>query len=202
MPILVGALFFALMAYAGLLAADRIARIVEPFEDGPQPGGEPPLWVLVLGCSLAGAAVTAHAASGLQIALAATVCMCLAAAWYVDARCGIVPDVFSVGPLLLVLALAAGEHQWGVFASALIPPVPFAAAAVLSRGRGMGWGDVKLAALAGAVLGVQGALLALAAACIIAAIYAYGRKQRNAPIAFAPYIAGAIAAAIPLSSIL
>ena len=201
MPVLVGALLFALMAYAGLLLADRIARMVEPFDDGPQPG-EPPLWLLVLGCSLVGAAVTAHAASGLHLAVVATVCTCLAAAWYVDARCGIVPDVFSIGPLLLVLGVAMGEHHSGVFVSALIPLAPFATAAALSRGRGMGWGDVKLAALAGAVLGAQAALLALAVACIAAVLYAYSQKQRSAPIAFAPYIAGAIAAAIPLVSVL
>ena len=200
MPVLAGALFFALMAYAGLLLAGRITRSVEPFDDGPQPG-EPPLWLLVLGSSLVGAAVTTHS-SGFHLAVVATVCTCLAAAWYVDARCGIVPDVFSIGPLFLVLGVAASEHQWGVFVSALIPLAPFAAAAALSRGRGMGWGDVKLAALAGAVLGAQAALLALAVACIAAVLYASTRKQRSAPIAFAPYIAGAIAAAIPLVSVL
>lgn len=199
---IVGALFFAMTGYTAILMAALLTRRIEPYADGPEPCAPPPAWLLVLGCSVIGAVVTANAASGIQIAAAAIACTGLAGAWYSDAKCGIVPDLFSVGPLALVLALGAAEHQWSIFISALIPFVPFAAAAALSHGRGMGWADVKLAALAGAILGVQMALLALAAACIAAVLYARARKAPATPIAFAPYIAGAIAAAIPLAGFL
>lgn len=199
---IVGALFFAMTGYTAVLIAALLTRRIEPYADGPQPCAEPPVWLLVLGCSVIGALVTANAASGMQVAIAATACTALAAAWYSDARCGIVPDLFTLGPLAIVLAAGAAEHQWSVFISALIPFVPFAAAAALSHGRGMGWADVKLAALAGALLGAQVALLALAAACIAAVIYARTRNASTKPIAFAPYIAGAIAAAIPLAGFL
>lgn len=199
---IIGALFFAMAGYAAILIAALMAARIEPCDDGPELCANPPVWLLVLGCSVIGAVVTANAASWIQVAAAAIACTGLAAAWYSDAKCGIVPDLFSIGPLVLVLALGAAEHQWSVFISALIPFVPFAAAAALSHGRGMGWADVKLAALAGAILGTQMALLALAAACIAAVVYAHARKAPAKPIAFAPYIAGAIAAAIPFAGFL
>ncbi|HET9095044.1 MAG TPA: prepilin peptidase [Candidatus Baltobacteraceae bacterium] len=199
---IVGALFFAMTGYAAILIASLVTAHIEPYADGPEPGAQPPTWLLVLGCSVVGAVVTANAASGIQVAAAAIACTGLAAAWYSDAKCGIVPDLFSVVPLVLVLALGAAEQQWSIFISALIPFVPFAAAAALSHGRGMGWADVKLAALAGAILGTQMALLALAAACIAAVLYARARNAPAKPIAFAPYIAGAIAAAIPFAGFL
>ncbi len=84
--------------------------------------------------------------------------------------------------------------------------MPFAFAAYLSRGRGMGWGDVKLAAVAGAMLGASNALLALALAAFAAAVAARLQKRtlvidgRGAaaatlarPVAFAPYLIGATA---------
>lgn len=196
---IVGALFFAMTGYTAVLLAALLTRRIEPYADGPQPGAEPPIWLLVLGCSLIGALVTAHASSGMQVAIAATACTALAGAWYSDAQCGIVPDLFTLVPLAIVLAVGAAEQQWSIFISASIPFVPFALAAVLSHGRGMGWADVKLAALAGALLGAQVALLALAAACIAAVVYARTRNASSKPIAFAPYIAAAIAAAIPLA---
>jgi prepilin signal peptidase PulO-like enzyme (type II secretory pathway) len=71
--------------------------------------------------------------------------------------------------------------------------LPFALAATLSRGRGMGWGDVKLAALGGALLGAPAATLAF----VLAALAAYAGSRfagdRARPIAFAPYLAGGIA---------
>lgn len=197
-----GALFFAMTAYAAILVAALLTARIERYADGPEPCAEPPVWLLVLGSSVIGAVVTANASSWMQPVAAAIACTGLAAAWYSDAKCGIVPDLFSIGPLVLVLALGVMEHQWSIFISALIPFVPFAVAAALSHGRGMGWADVKLAALAGAILGAQMALLALAAACIAAVLYAHARKAPAKPIAFAPYIAGAIAAAIPLAGFL
>lgn len=202
MPYLVGALFFALSGYAAVLLADVLTRGIKPFEDGPRPSSGPPVWLLALGCSLLGAFTVSHAASSAQIGLVAIVCSALAAAWYSDSRCGIVPDVFTAGPLLVILGIAALRHEWSVFGAAFIPFAPFALAALLSRGRGMGWADVKLAALAGAVLGVQMALVALAIACIAAAAYTYTVDKRSRPIAFAPYIAGAIVAAMPLVGML
>ena len=58
----------------------------------------------------------------------------------------------------------------------------------------MGWGDVKLAAVAGAMLGASNALLALALAAFAAAVGAKLRRDAAAqPLAFAPYLIGATA---------
>ena len=74
-----------------------------------------------------------------------------------------------------------------------MPPIPFAIAAFASRGRGMGWGDVKLVAFGGAVLGLETAVAAFCGACILAVLIAVWRKALKEPLPFAPYLAGSIA---------
>ena len=120
----------------------------------------------------------------------------LVAIWCSDVRCGIVPDAFTLVPLAAVVVTAAVTQQWWVIASAAIVFVPFAGAALASRGRGMGWGDVKLVALGGAVLGYEAAILGFGLACAAAVLVALARRRGSEPIAFAPYLVAAIA--IPL----
>jgi prepilin signal peptidase PulO-like enzyme (type II secretory pathway) len=63
----------------------------------------------------------------------------------------------------------------------------------------MGWGDVKLAALGGALLGMRGAVPAFIVAAI--AVYAVARVSGGVrrPIAFGPYLAASIAAALSIT---
>jgi hypothetical protein len=77
-----------------------------------------------------------------------------------DARSGMIPNRFSLAPLL----------------SGLFAFVPFAGLALFTRGHGMGWGDVKLAALGRTA----------------------GRARQ--PIAFGPYLAASIGAALAVGS--
>jgi prepilin signal peptidase PulO-like enzyme (type II secretory pathway) len=65
----------------------------------------------------------------------------------------------------------------------------------------MGWGDVKLAALGGAVLGGEIALAAFGLGALVAVLYAYLRGRQQQVIAFGPYLAGAIAIALPLATL-
>jgi prepilin signal peptidase PulO-like enzyme (type II secretory pathway) len=192
---LLGGAFFALAAYVGILLAGTV-HLPAPLEDGPEPHEPPTRWIL-LGAALAGAFITAHAGSGAQLALLALVIAALSAVWCTDARYGIVPDVFTLLPLALIIGIALFQKQPLLLASAAIPFLPFAAAAALSKGRGMGWGDVKLAALGGAVLGAQIALLAFGLCCVAAVVYARVKGRSGEPIAFAPFMAAAITAAIP-----
>ncbi len=136
----------------------------------------------------------------LQIAVDAVVVFALVACWCSDSLCGIVPDVFTLIPLAIVLLLSIVRGNWWAVASAAILLAPFAVAAMMSRGRGMGWGDVKLVALAGAALGAPLGLLAMAAACIAAVVGYKIKGIRQGPIAFAPYIAAAIGFALPLGT--
>lgn len=196
MHLITGALFFAVAAYIGVLAATAMGPHLERFEDGPTPA-EPAIPWLVAGAAVIGVLVVSHATSVPQVLFAALLCLSLAAIWCTDSRYGIVPDVFTLGPLAIILSAAAFEKHWGVWIAALIVFIPFALAALYSKGVGMGWGDVKLAALGGAVLGAESATLAFALACIAAALVAFLRRRTRAPIAFAPYLAAAIAIAMP-----
>ena len=197
MGLVVGAIFFAMAGYVGVLLADLIH--VEPFEDGP-PQGEPRIPLLIAAAAVLGVAVMAYATTPIHVVVAAIVCVALTAIWCTDVRYGIVPDVFTLGPLALVFLIGFWRHDWWLFVSAAVPFAAFAGAALLSKGRGMGWGDVKLAALGGAILGLEASLVAFSISCLAAALYAYVRGQRNVPIAFAPYLIATIAVAIPVTA--
>lgn len=194
---LLGATFFALAAYVGTLLGNAMAETLVRFDDGPTPQ-TPPAKALIVACAIIGAIAAIHTAVPAQLLLVAIVCCALVAVWCCDVRTGIVPDVFTLVPLGIILAVALWAHEWWIFVSAIVPFVPFAAAAALSRGRGMGWGDVKLAALGGGVLGAELSLVAFALACIAVVIVARMQGRKREAIAFAPYLAAAIGLALPL----
>jgi prepilin signal peptidase PulO-like enzyme (type II secretory pathway) len=193
---MLGALFFAAAGYVGAIVGLWYAERLEALPGGP-PAGKPPVGILIAACAIIGAIVTTHGSQA-QILLVAVVCVALVAIWITDTTRGVVPDAFTLGPLGLILLLAVWQHDWVVLFSAGVPFVVFATAAILSRGRGMGWGDVKLVALGGALLDVQTGVLAFSLACLAAVVLSYARGHRSGPIAFAPYLAAAIGLAIPL----
>lgn len=196
-----GALFFGLAAYGGSLAGLSYAQRVAPVEDGPAARRAPLVAIVALAAALGGIEAWQAYAHGFALPalpLEALVCAALAAVCVTDFRRGIVPDVFSLGALTVVLSVSAAQHQWWALLSAGAAAVPFALFAAFTRGRGLGWGDVKLAALGGAVLGAQLAIAAFALACFAAAAWSYARRKHREPVAFAPYLAAAIGAAIPM----
>ncbi|HVA27480.1 MAG TPA: A24 family peptidase [Candidatus Baltobacteraceae bacterium] len=187
----------ASMAFLGVLLASQICEATTAFEDGPSSGSTS--IPLLLGCvALLGAVVSMRGLSVPQLGVVAVLSLCLSAIWYSDVRRGIVPDVFTLVPLVAILGAAAYFQQWSMLLSSAVVFVPFAGAALFSKGRGMGWGDVKLVALGGALLGAESAVLAFGIACAAAVIVAFVRNRRHEPIAFAPYLVGAIALAIAL----
>jgi prepilin signal peptidase PulO-like enzyme (type II secretory pathway) len=187
-----GALLFACAAITGVLAAAAICSRVQGYADGPK-SGVPPVVALVAGAALIGGIAGAHGAPA-RVGLVAIVAGAFVAAWYCDVARGVVPDVFTLGPLAVIAIMAFAWHDPRMVVSSLIVTVPFSIAAYLSRGRGMGWGDVKLAAVAGALLGASNALLALALAAFAAAVNAkFRRDSALQPLAFAPYLIGATA---------
>ena len=194
---LCGSIFFGLAALVGVLVGNAVAETLPRLPDAPE-ASRPPVRALIVASALLGAFVASHAAAPMQVLLVALLVTALVALWCCDVRTGLVPDLFTLVPLALMLAIALWQHEWWMFVSAAVPFVPFAMAAALSRGRGMGWGDVKLVALGGAVLGAQLALVAFAAACMLAVAINYTRGRKRGAIAFAPYLAAAIACAIPI----
>ncbi len=196
-----GAGTLASAGFAGALLSRIVVADREPFDDGPVPMRSP-VAILVLACAVIGGVLAAHNVSPVQLALAAIVCLALVACWCSDATVGIVPDAFTIPPLLIILLFAIVDRQWWIIASSIITAVPFAAAAAFTKGHGLGWGDVKLAALGGAVLGAQVSVLVFAVASLAAVIVSRFRGvDKNEPIAFAPYLAAAIGVAIPIGSL-
>jgi prepilin signal peptidase PulO-like enzyme (type II secretory pathway) len=189
--VVLGAAAFAAVGYLGVRLGEAVCAGIIPAADGPAPGHPPVPW-LVGGCGVLGAALVVHHDDPTRLALSAILVVSLVAIWCADVRCGIVPDVFTLAPLAAVILAGLLEREWWHIFAALVPFVPFAAAALASKGRGMGWGDVKLAALGGAVLGIGPAMLAFSGACIAAVAIAWVRGRRTEPIAFAPYLAAAI----------
>lgn len=194
MEAILGAVFFGLAAYVGILLAGTISAT--PFDDGPIPA-QPPLLGIAAGGALVGTLLAQHANGGEHMVLYAIVVCALSAIWCTDVRYGIVPDAFTLVPLALLLGIGLLERDPWPFVSSALAFAPFAGMAIVSKGRGMGWGDAKLAALGGAVLGGETALVAFAGGALVAAIYAYARGRRKEVIAFAPYMAGAIGIAMP-----
>ena len=111
---LLGALFFGLAAFVGQLLGHTVAERLPRLEDGPQ-RETVPTWWLLLASALIGGFVATHAASPSQLVLIAIVIAALAACWCADARTGILPDVFTLGPLVIMLAVGLWQHQWWLF---------------------------------------------------------------------------------------
>ena len=196
---------FAVVIFGG---ASWLAAIIastfcagrKPYDDGPPPATVQS-WLVAIAGACVGAGVAAHHPAMWQFAMATLVVTALAAAVASDLAIGIVPDLCTLLPLGVLLAGAAAQRNYGPLFSAIFVAVPFGAAALVSHGRGMGWGDVKLAALGGALLGLQESLLAftLASAAVLVASR-FSRMERGRPIAFGPYIASGIGAMLVFGS--
>ena len=189
------AAFFGAAGWAGTIAADALCANRTPFDDGPQPVAYAP-WHIAAAAACVGAGVALHGAAGVHLLLPAFVTFALAGCTAADLRCGILPDALTLGPLAVVVAAGAAAHDTSPALGAFALFVPFAFGAVLSRGRGMGWGDVKLAALGGALLGARDATLAFLLAALAAYVIARRTGGVRRPVAFGPYLAASIAATL------
>jgi prepilin signal peptidase PulO-like enzyme (type II secretory pathway) len=199
LAIIVTAAFFGCVAFLATQVSRIVCADVTPLADGPTPGTAP--GPVLIACAAIVGGLIAHDSGAFQLGIMALVVFALVAAWCSDARCGLVPDALTLGPLAAIVLVMAVTRQWGPLVWAAIPLVPFAAAAAFSRGRGMGWGDVKLSAFAGLALGAPLALFALAFACAAAVVvHRVKRMQGDQPIAFAPYISAFIGLALPLAA--
>lgn len=191
------ALVYGSLAWFGVMLSARVCRDLPRLPDGPPAGNVPVAW-LVASASGLGAVLAIHGLPVLQLLIIGLICMALVAAWCSDVTSGIVPDIFTMVPLAAVLAFAIATQSWWLVASAFVPLLPFGLAALASKGRGMGWGDVKLVALGGALLGIQVAVAAFAVACLLAVVVYRTRGVARGPIAFAPYLVAAIGVSLAL----
>jgi len=178
---------FGCAAGCGVFAAMLICNRTEGFADGPAPQKLHPAIPIAIFAVL-GPILAMRGGTIGQLGIIALLGVPLTGIWYTDARKGIVPDLFTLVPLAVVAVAVLVHRSWMIAASAIFLFVVFAIAAALSKGRGMGWGDAKLAALSGAVLGIESSLLTLALACFAATVVSVIRDKGTKPIAFAPYI--------------
>jgi leader peptidase (prepilin peptidase)/N-methyltransferase len=184
------AIAFGVFAFAGILIARNYFG-GEPIADGP-PVAEPPITVLLIAAAIAGGVCAYRGLSPSALGIVAASCALMAAIWYTDVTRGIVPDALTVLPLVALIIAGFLTGRWYLAIVAAVPAAPFAFMAWRTKGIGMGWGDVKLAALGGALLGMKEAMLAFALVSIVAIVIAKIQRTDKLPLAFAPYLATAI----------
>ena len=172
--------------------ARQLCRDIVPYEDGPAPV-DYRHWHFLLAGALVGAGASLHAWQPAQIAAATLIVIALATCAACDLQCGMLPDIGAFAVIGVSIVFAAVHRDGTPALSAACIAVPFAGLALLTRGRGMGWGDVKLVAAGGAVLGIGGAVVACSAAAFVAYVIARRGAAPQRPIPFGAYLAGAIA---------
>jgi len=192
------ALLFAAAGWTGAVVAGALCAGRTPYDGGPQPVAVG-RWAFAAIAGCVGLAVALRGEPPAQLAVLVLVVLALAGCAAADLACGALPDLLTLLPLAAVLAFGALTHDWMPALGAAFVAVPFAACALLSRGRGMGWGDVKLAALGGALLGARGAAFAFMVAAIAAYVVARATGGVRRPIAFGPYLAVSIAATLSIT---
>ena len=185
--ILVGAAAYGVAAWLGMLLGETLCAGTPPLPGRPVQV-MPPTLLFAGGGAMLGASVVLHGLPSFQLATLALVTVALAAAAAADLSAGIVPDLVTLVPLGALLLSSAIRAQFGPLLSAFVVIIPFAGVAALSKGRGLGWGDVKLAALGAAILGARGAMFALASACVAAFVVSRVVRPQGRPIALAPYL--------------
>ena len=178
---------YACAAACGIIAAQLICARMSRLEDGPAPVKLHPSIPVAL-FAFVGIMLAGRGANIRELGLIALLGIPLTGAWYSDAIKGLVPDVFTLIPLGVIGVTIIVQHAWGIATSVDVIFVAFAVSAWFSKGRGMGWGDAKLAALCAAVLGLPVGLLTLAAACFAATAFSVVRDRGTKPVAFAPFI--------------
>lgn len=198
---IVAGLAFGLFAYAGSLVAGVFYADLPVLADGPAPQ-VPPIRTIVIVSAILGALCAARNVPPASLAIIALVCGVMAAIWCTDMTHGIIPDALTLIPLGAVILANLYASHWFAAVAAIVPAVPFAFLAWRTKGVGMGWGDVKLAALGGALVGMQDAMLAFALAGVVAVVVTKLRGNASRPLAFAPYLAAAIVVPLVLHTAL
>lgn len=179
-------------AFTGLCASAVFAMVIDYVSANlavPRPRAARTLLVFALGVGVA----ALIGSIGLAVLVAA-----LAAATITDLESGLIFDAITI-PTLVFLTAMAGPGSAGdtLIAAAACAGVVFVLFAI-SRGRGIGLGDLKLAACIGAGAGLIPGLAALGLAFILGAAHgiallATAKIKRGEAMRFAPYLAAGTA---------
>jgi leader peptidase (prepilin peptidase)/N-methyltransferase len=137
----------------------------------------------------------------ISVALLATI-----SCGYVDARTGFIPNRITYPAFGMILLIAAASHRFDSAAlGALSVGGTLALLYTITVGRGIGLGDVKLAACVGAGFGPTCGMISLCASFIAGGLFAawllyVGRAGRKTPIRFGPFLAAGSLFALALQS--
>jgi len=153
----------------------------------------PIVWGIVA-ASLCAAGIVAK--SGLLEAMPAIVALaCTAVCAATDLRAGYVFDVVTFPAMVIVVAAGAiGGRAEEVFVGGGTAAGVLLLLFALSRGRGMGLGDVKVAAVIGGGLGAVPSLVAIGiafvfGAAVVCCALLLRKMKRDDAVRFAPYLA-------------
>ncbi len=123
---------------------------------------------------------------------------CLLVIFFADAKYRIIPDSIQIALFLLSLALliyngVKPEVFAGRILSAFLVMLPILFLYLVTKGRGMGFGDVKLAFIMGFTLGTKYGFLSLYIGFVVGALFGVlmiltKRKSLKSKIAFGPFI--------------
>jgi prepilin signal peptidase PulO-like enzyme (type II secretory pathway) len=117
--------------------------------------------------------------------------------WYLLPDKVLLPLIIPAGLILIIESLQA--HSWRVAAGPLFAALLFGGIfyllAVVTKGKGMGGGDIKLAFVMGLLLGIQKTSLAMFLAFVVAAVVGailivLRLKSRRSHIPFGPFLIG------------
>lgn len=186
-------LLAAILVAAGLFVRFPRALFAEAAEQAPPRRLE---WGLAAGLTVVGVAVfeTTGASSPIARLTLALCAMILAAVIYSDLSFLVIPDLYSIGlaglALLAPWRLPLSEALIGVALCGGLLAVLALAWRRFAAVEGLGFGDVKLAAAVGGLLGAHSGLMAISISAAGAAILAYGvrlAKRSKDPVALVPY---------------
>jgi len=189
---------FAFAAWCGVLAGDALCSGRIAAADGPRPVAAV-RWYFPLAGAAIGFVLGWQDQPVMRLVLLGFVVLALAGCTAADLRCGMLPDPLTLAPLAVAVGAGALARDPAPAIGAVAVAIPFAGLALFSRGRGMGWGDVKLAALGGALLGAPDAAFAFTFAAAAAYLAARRNGRTREPIAFGPYLAGSIVAMLAVA---
>jgi leader peptidase (prepilin peptidase)/N-methyltransferase len=159
------------------------------------------LGILAAGTAFEVAAIALHVrAAAVPVAILSFGAVLAAAAC--DAQCGYVFDTITGPCLAALIALAALQQELPALALGVgACGGSLALLYALTLGRGLGFGDVKLACCIGAGAGAANGIRAIGIAFVLGAAYAVyllaaKRAQRGHELRFAPYLAAGMGAVL------